>query len=67
MYYNGYKYTTTENNPDQLFHISEDPHEMNNLINKPEMTELLTVMREKLKMEQERVGDNQPFYQVDCR
>lgn len=67
LYYNGYKYTTTENNPDQLFHISEDPHEMNNLINKPEMTELLTVMREKLKMEQERVGDNQPFYQVDCR
>lgn len=67
LYYDGYKYITTEDNLDQLFHIIDDPHELNNLIGQSGMSEILSVMKEKLKKEQERFGDNQPLIQVDCR
>lgn len=67
LYSEGYKYIITEDNPDQLFHIEKDPHELFNLVNQPEAADVLSTMKQKLKAEQERFGDYSPLYQVDCR
>lgn len=63
LYYEGYKYTTTENEPDLLFHLDQDPFEMHNLIGDPAYADRLARMKARLQEEQIKYGDTEPLYQ----
>lgn len=63
LYQDGFKLITTEGEPDQLYHIAEDPFEQHELSNCPETKERYQAMKLRLKQEQIRFHDEQPFFQ----
>ena len=64
LYSEGYKYIWTEDNPEQLFQISKDPFELNDLAQEPQMEERLGRMKELLRQEQKRYQDDEPVRQM---
>ena len=43
------KYIVCDLDPDQMFHLDSDPHELNNLANEPEYAEIASHMREMIQ------------------
>ena len=56
--YDRYKYIFNEGDMDELYDLTSDPHELNNLINIPKYDNILKIMKEKLHKLRIKAEDN---------
>jgi arylsulfatase A-like enzyme len=57
LYFGNYKYVAHQDDSDELYDLSRDPFEWNNLIDEPLMGGTLADLKEKLAKRMERYGD----------
>ena len=53
-----YKYIFNEDDMDELYDLTSDPHELDNLINNPKFDEILKTMKQKLKILRNNANDD---------
>ena len=57
LIYDGWKYSCTENDLDELYHLTEDPYELKNLASLPDFSQQRMLMRSLLRGEQAKSND----------
>jgi len=64
LLYDGWKYTCTENDLDELYHLKEDPYEMKNLASLPAFARQRSLMRTLLREQQAQSKDPVPLNSI---